>query len=294
VPVSFASYRPQTVEDLLELLSELPPGAKLHAGGTDLMVHLKEAKIEPHSVVDLSAVEGLNRIEESKKSLVVGAMAPFSDLVRHPLLAGPVVALKEASVLIGSVQIRNRATLIGNICNASPAADTVPPLVVFGASAIVRSRKGKRSVPVIDFVTGPGTTVLESGEFVEALEIPVPEGSSGSAYLRMTRRRSVDLAIVDVAVLVTEKDVRVSYGAASARPITGPKTEAVLRRWLESGRGSDGSDREELEAAVADDIAPITDVRASREYRLAMAAVLAGRAYALAKSRRDESREGAK
>lgn len=294
MPVSFASYRPQTVDDLLALLSELPPGAKLHAGGTDLMVHLKEVKIEPHSVVDLSAVEGLNRIEESNGSLVVGAMASFSDLILHRLLAGPLVALKEASVLIGSVQIRNRATLSGNICNASPAADTVPPLVVFGASAIVRSRKGKRSVPVIDFVTGPGTTVLEPGEFVEAVEIPVPEGASGSAYLRMTRRRSVDLAVVDVAVLVTENNVRVSYGAASARPITGPKTEGVLRRWLESGRGSDGGDREELEAAVADDIAPITDVRASREYRLAMAAVLAQRACALAKSRRDESREGAK
>lgn len=292
MPVSFASYRPQTVEDLLELLSELPSGAKLHAGGTDLMVHLKEVKIEPHSVVDLSAVEGLNRIEESKGSLVVGAMAPFSDLVRHPLLDGPLVALKEASVLIGSVQIRNRATLVGNICNASPAADTVPPLVVFGASAIVRSQEGKRSVPVIDFVTGPGTTVLKPGEFVEALEIPVPEGPGGSAYLRMTRRRSVDLAIVDVAVLVTERNVRVSYGAASARPITGPKTEAVLRRWLESGRGSDGGDREELEAAVAEDIAPITDVRASREYRLAMAAVLARRAYVTAKARMEEAPGG--
>ncbi len=294
MPVSFASYRPQTVEDLLALLSELPPGAKLHAGGTDLMVHLKDAKIEPHSVVDLSAVEGLSRIEDTETSLVVGAMAPFSDLVLHPLLAGPLVALKEASVLIGSVQIRNRATLIGNICNASPAADTVPPLVVFGASAIVRSQEGKRTVPVTDFVTGPGATVLNPGEFVEAVEIPIPAGPSGSAYLRMTRRRSVDLAIVDAAVLVTEEGVRVSYGAASARPITGPKTEALFGRWLENGEGSDGGDREELEAAVADDIAPITDVRASREYRLAMAAVLAKRAYLTAKARTEQAAGGSR
>jgi carbon-monoxide dehydrogenase medium subunit len=288
--VTFRSYRPSTTEELLEILNELPPGVKLHAGGTDLMVHLKEVKIEPDSIVDLSGIEDLNYIRQQNDKLIVGAMAPFSRLIPHPLLDGPFRALREASVLVGSVQIRNRATLAGNICNASPAADTVPPLVVFDASAVIRSLSGSRTVPVVDFITGPGTTVLEPGEFVEAVEIPIPSGAAGSAYLRMTRRRSVDLAVVDVAVMVSDGSPRVSYGAASARPITGPRTEEVLEGWLSTSDNANETRRKELESAVSEDIAPITDVRASREYRLAMAAVLAHRAFRLAKERKDAAR----
>lgn len=312
----FASYRPCSLDQLLSLIEELPPGVKLHAGGTDLMVHLKDARIEPHSVVDLSAIEELDFIARESDTLVIGAMTPFSQLISHAVLGGPLLALREASVLIGSVQIRNRATLAGNICNASPAADTVPPLVVYGAKARIRSSSDSRTVPVLDFITGPGSTVLEAGEFVESVEIPIPKSPSGSAYLRMTRRRSVDLAIVDVAVMIADGRVTVSYGAASARPLRGIASEKLLSSLIAAlpagteaagsstedpgaptagsvGVALDGWDDRAIKGAVEEDISPISDVRGSKEYRSAMAAVLLKRAFTLSLQRRELSKEGA-
>lgn len=246
------------------MLAESPGEVELLAGGTDVVVGLNKGTLRPVAVVDLKRLDVLHAgIEEAEGVLRVGALTVLSDLIRDERVRRLFPALVEAAAVVGSVQIRNRATLAGNVCNASPAADTVPALLVYGA----RVSTLDRTVPLEAFFTGPGQTVLEPGELVTAIELPFPPEPSGSAFVRVTRRRGFDLGTVSVACLVTREDPpRFGLGAVAARPLLVVGEEHV--------------------ASVA---SPISDVRASREYREAMLVAMARRALELARRRLAEA-----
>jgi CO/xanthine dehydrogenase FAD-binding subunit len=237
------------------------------AGGTDLMVAVRHRAVRPALVVDLKSVTDMaDGIEVEGDRLRIGGRVVMSRLTRNEDVKRHFPALAQAAAVVGSVQIRNRATLAGNLCNASPAADTAPALLAYGANVIASGPDATRSIPVEEFFTGPGTTVLRRGEIVTAVELPIPPGALGSAFARVTRRRGVDLASVSLAcTLDASGRARFGFGAVGPTPLLAESTFDDLAT-------DDGWSR--LLAVTS----PITDVRAGAEYRRAMLHVHSRRA----------------
>ncbi len=255
----FDYVRPETLDEVFGLLHEHGSGARLLAGGTDAMVRLRSGRSPARIVIDLKHVSTLSAdITDMGTHLRIGARVVMRDLIADERIRRYFPALVEAAGVVGSVQIRNRATLAGNICNASPAADTAPVLLAFGAGVNLVSASGSRSVALSDFFLGPGRTVIAPGEIVSSVDLGWSETSpTGSAFGRITRRYGVDLATVSVCCVVTKSgERRFAYGAVAPTPI------------LAVGQAS-----------------PISDVRGSREYREAMLQVLSRRVLASALSR---------
>ncbi len=263
----FAYTQPERLDDALALLADFD--ARVLAGGTDLIVRLRVGDVAPSVVVDLKRVRELRTgIVETGAGLRVGALVTMSALIRDERVRSRFPALVEAARVVGSVQIRNRATLAGNICNASPAADTAPPLLAYGAVANIAGPRGARAVAVADFFTGPGRTVLARGEIVESIEIPFPPRGSGAAFGRVTRRRGVDLATISLCCLtMASGEARMACGAVGPRP------------FVVEGEGDSA-----VERAIAAS-SPIDDVRGSRVYRVAMLGVVGRRTLAEAMRR---------
>jgi CO/xanthine dehydrogenase FAD-binding subunit len=254
--------RPQSLGDLHALLREHGPDARILAGGTDLLVRARKGLEFPRVLIDLKRVADLRAdLIETGGCLRIGARAVMTDLIEHQRLREYFPALVEAALVVGSVQIRNRATLAGNLCNASPAADTAPALLAYGAGLNLVSETGRRHMPLDDFFTGPGRTALAPAEIVESIDVPLPAGRTGGSFQRLTRRQGVDLAIVSVCCFVRETgDARFAFGAVGPRPF------AVTSR-----------QNAPIEDALTH-ASPISDLRGSDEYRAAMLAVLARRA----------------
>jgi CO/xanthine dehydrogenase FAD-binding subunit len=260
--------RPESLDELFTML-HAHPDARLLAGGTDLLVRLRKGAEVPSMIVDLKRVTALRAdVAQIGNVIRIGARTVITDVVESTLLRAHFPALIEAALVVGSVQIRNRATISGNICNASPAADTSPALIAYDAVVNLAHAGGVRSLPVEEFFTGPGRTVLAPGEIVESIDLPLPNVRSGSAFGRLTRRHGVDLAIVSVCCVVRESgDVRFALAAVGPRPI------AVNTR--------QDSSLDDLLKYVS----PISDLRGSDEYRRAMVPVLARRALKAALNR---------
>src|SRR5439155_2164908 len=230
--------------------------------------------------LDVKRIEDRNaEIREVDGRIQFGALATMTDIVGDDRMRRDYLALTEAALFVGSVQIRNRATLVGNMCNASPAADTAPAMLVYGAEVVARGTAGERRIPLADFFVRSGVTTLARGELVEAIEIPAATRPRGSVHLRRTRRRGHDLASVTLAVSVTPDAVtRVAYGSVGPRPVlvlddtglladpTAPAADKVRR----------------LEMLFAGASPSPTSMRASPQYRLAMLHVLGLRAVATA------------
>jgi carbon-monoxide dehydrogenase medium subunit len=271
---TFQYTRPKTISEVVSLLSEYGPEAKLLAGGTDLLVRMRHGSLAPKLVIDVKKVGGLRSdVLETGASLCVGALAVLSDILVDERVQRHFPALVEAAGTVGSVQIRNRATLAGNICNASPAADTAPALLVYGALVNIAGPDGARRVPLSEFFTGPGQTVLQRGELVVSIDLPVPQEKTGAAFARLARRRSVDLATISAACLVTASGkVSFAYGAAAPRPILASDESGCL-----SDPELDLRTRDALLTRVIARTSPISDLRGSREYRLAMLLVMSRR-----------------
>ena len=285
----FAYHRPESIDAFRRVLAEAGDGVELLAGGTDVLVGLNKGTRRPAVLVDLKRLDVLRpEIEEVDGFVRVGALAVMSDLIADERVRRGFPALVESAVVVGSVQIRNRATLAGNVCNASPAADTVPALLVYGARVNVLGAAGGRTVPVAEFFIGPGETVLGHGELVTSIDLPVPSEPQGAAFVRVTRRRGFDLGTVSVACLVRRgAPVRFGLGAVAARPVLAVDESGVL--------GLPGADPEAAERALAELVAqtsPISDIRGSREYRLAMLASTSRRALAAALDRLAEREDG--
>ena len=253
------------------------PDARLLAGGTDLLVRLRKGAAFPRVVIDLKRVAGLrNDIVDIDGGIRIGARAVMTDVIAHPPLRRHFPALIEATNVVGSVQIRNRATLAGNLCNASPAADTAPALLAYAACLTLVSATGTRQLPLDEFFAGPGRTVLEPGEIVESIDLPLPAERTGASFQRLTRRQGVDLAIVNVCCLVRQSgSARFAFGAVGPRPfVVASRQDAPIDDALKGA-------------------SPISDLRGSDEYRAAMLGVLARRALKIAVERMHAGGDGA-
>ena len=276
---------PLTVSEATDLLGR-NPGAQVLAGGTDLLVSMRLTRTVPELIVDIKNIAQTREISLSDDGLVLGAAVPCVDLTDHPTLRKSYPGLVESAELIGSSQIQSRASLGGNLCNASPAADTVPALVALGAVCRIAGPGGERRVAVEDFCTGPGVNVLGDGEFLVAFEIPAPGSASADAYLRFIPRNEMDIAVVGSGVSVTLNGsgacsaARVALGAVAPTVILVPEAADAL-----VGTALEDADLERAGAAASAAARPITDRRGTVEFRRHVAGVLTKRAAAAARNR---------
>ena len=277
---TFAYARPATLAEAVALLADRGPDARVLAGGTDLIIRLRDGTLAPAIVVDLKRIAELRPgIREEEGRLVISATTVMTDVAADPLVGRHFPALAEAAAVVGSVQIRNRATLAGNICNASPAADTAPPLLVYDATVVAAGSGGPRRIPLDDFFVRSGVTTLARGELVTAIELPIPARRIGAAHVRRTRRRGHDLASVTLCCGVDEAGLtRLAYGSVGPRPVLVVDDSGLL---------ADPAAPAAAKAAIFERMFAAArpsprSMRASPAYRLAMLRVLGRRALATA------------
>lgn len=278
---AFSYERPSHLEDAVALLAEHGAEARPLSGGTDLIIRLRDGSIRPRVVVDVKGIRELDgEIREADDGhLLVGALAVMTDIAADDRIRRDYQALAEAAAVVGAVQIRNRATLAGNICNASPAADTAPALLVYGATVIATGPAGTRRIPMDEFFVRSGVTTLDRGEVVTAIELPLPTTRRGAVHVRRTRRRGHDLASVTLACMVRDDGVtQLAYGSLGPRAILVADETGVLA----DPTAADAAKAERLETLVAGASPSARSMRSSPEYRLAMLRVLGLRAVATA------------
>ena len=274
---------PTTVDDAIRALASAPGMAKPLSGGTDLLVQMRTGRIRPELIVDLKRIPELIGIREESDRFVVGAATPGVAVYEHEALKKAWPGIVEGLDLIGSEQIQGRASLAGNLCNASPAADSVPALIAARATAVIAGPGGRREAPVEAIVTGPGRTSLEKGEFIVAFHIPKPKSHQADAYLRFIPRTEMDIAVVGCGVNVTLDgngvctDARVVLGAVAPTQVVADEAAAAL-----IGHRLDEETLAKLDAAAGRACKPITDKRGTIEYRTKVAGVLARRAATIA------------
>lgn len=283
---------PQSVADAVVLLKEHGKNARVLSGGTDLIVQLREGRKQADLVVDVKRIPEVNELTyDPEDGLHIGAAVPCYRVYENHAIARAYPGLIDAVSLVGGIAIQGRASMGGNLCNASPAADTIPPLIVLGATCIIAGPKGVRKVAVEDFCTGPGQTVLKRGEFLVSFHIPPPKPNSGAFYLRFIPRNEMDIAVVGAgAGVVLNADrtkfvsARVALGAVAPTPLLvreagdalvgQPVSEDVIRR---------ASERAQAAAR------PIDDMRGTAEFRRHLTGVLTRRALNGAVQRAKES-----
>ena len=271
--------RSSSVEEALALLQKATLPVRVLAGGTDLLPRLRLDPAEKVGVVDISGASDLAGIVPARQGLRIGAATKLAAVVTSSQLSGSAwQVLAEAASLVGSPQIRNLATLGGNICNASPAADTIPALLVLDAQAEMVSARGVRSIPLSEFFVGPGQTVLEKDEILASVLLPEPPAQAVATYLKHSPRRAMDLAVVGVGVLLARAEgqieARIALGAVAPTPLRARQAEKLIRQ----APCLDDETIAEAARLAAQEARPISDVRASAEYRTAMVEVLTRRA----------------
>jgi aerobic carbon-monoxide dehydrogenase medium subunit len=281
---------PSSLEKAVALLAQAPGEARVLAGGTDLLVQMKTDLIEPELLVDIKGIGELRQIKEEAGGFRIGAAVSGAELSEHPRLKSIWPGVVEAANLIGSTQIQGRATMGGNLCNGSPAADSVPALIAASAKASVVGPKGRRDVPVEDIMIGPRQLSLAKGEIVASFLLPPKGARSGDAYLRFIPRTEMDIAVVGCGVCLTLdargvcSAARVSLCAVAARPLlVAPAAAALIGSRLEDAA------MQRLDAAAGAACQPIDDKRGTKEYRIKVAGVLARRAAQIAVERARKS-----
>ena len=274
---------PTTVDEAIRALAGARGLAKPLAGGTDLLVQLRSGRMRPELIVDTKRIPELIGIREENDRFVIGASTPGVMIYANEALIRAWPGIVEGMDLIGSEQIQGRASLAGNLCNASPAADSVPALIAARATAVIAGPNGKREVPVEAIVTGPGQTSLQKGEFIVEFHVPKPKPHQCDAYLRFIPRTEMDIAVVGCGVNVTLDgsgtctEARVVLGAVAPTQVIAEEAGAAL-----VGHKLDNDTLAKLDAAAGRACKPITDKRGTIEYRIKVAGVLARRAAAIA------------
>ncbi len=270
---------PETLDAAVALLTAATGDARVLAGGTDLLVQLKTDMIDPGLVVDLKRIAEMRQIKKLPDGFHIGAAVSGAELKEHPELKKHWPGVVEAANLIGSTQIQGRATLGGNLCNASPAADSVPALIAAGARVSIHGPKGRRELAVEDVVLAPRKTALAKGEFVVSFQVPLRAKGMGDAYLRFIPRTEMDIAVVGVGVgLTTDANgvitaARIGLGAVAARPLyVKAAGDALVGSKLEAAA------LDKMVAAVRAACSPIDDKRGTIEFRIKVAGVIARRA----------------
>lgn len=282
----FVLHRPKSLEEALELLATLE-SARPIAGGTDLIPLMREVEVEVEHLIDLSLIEELRYIHKEEGYISIGATTTLSDLTESEIVASRAQALWEAAMSMGSNQIRNRGTIGGNLCNASPAADLGPPLLALEAEVEIRSREGARWISVEEVFAGPKVNSLAGDELLVEVRFRAPPKGSGSAFLKIGRRGGMTLALVNAAAYIELEGricrvARLSLGAVADRPLRMRMVEEMLL-------GEEMTEELIYEASTLcrDFVRPIDDVRASAWYRREMSGVLSRRVLQRAWRRRE-------
>lgn len=290
---SLSYAAPSTVEEAVKLLAGASGLAKPLSGGTDLLVQLRSGRTRPELIVDTKRIPGMIGIREEADGFVIGAATPGIALGEHAALRDAWPGVVEGANLIGSKQVQGRASIAGNLCNASPAADSVPCMIAAGATALIAGPAGTREAKVEEIVTGPGRTSLGKGEFILQFKLPKPPPRTGSAYLRFIPRTEMDIAVVGCGVVVTLDEggtctaARVVLGAVAPTPVVVAEAGAAL-----VGHKLDEATLEMLDAAARRACKPIDDKRGTVEYRTKVAGVLARRTADIAFKRAAGERAG--
>jgi carbon-monoxide dehydrogenase medium subunit len=284
---------PKTVEEAVQVLASAQD-ARVFAGATDLIPQLRAGRREPGTIVDLKRIGRLTSLARENGTWTVGAATPANTVYSNDDFKADFPGIAEAAALIGSHQIQSRASLGGNMCNASPAADSVPTMIVNGARAVVASKSGTRTVPAADIATGPGATSLKPGEFVVEFQIDRPPAKTGDAYLRFIPRTEMDIAVVGCAARVTLDGsgkctaAAIALGAVAPTVVRVPDAEKAL-----VGSSLDDATLQKVAAAASAACNPINDKRGTIEFRRQVAGVLAKRAVVQA-AERARGRKGGK
>jgi carbon-monoxide dehydrogenase medium subunit len=272
----FEYHEPQSLAEATSLLVAYAENARVLAGGTDLIVQMRKGLLRPHHLIDIKKIPGLDQLTLNEDTIEIGAAVTLSAAERFLAAFAEYGVLSQAIHSVASVQIRHRATLAGNICNASPAADTAPALVVLGAKVKLHGTHGERLVAVEKFFAGPRKTVLLNGEVVSAIVLPRLDSRARGVFLRKARRPSVDLATVNVAIFSDGTSFRIALGAVAPTVIRVRAAEQLVK---ESGLSpATIAQAAELACQTAK---PIGDVRGSAAYRLELVAALTKRALSM-------------
>jgi carbon-monoxide dehydrogenase medium subunit len=276
-------YKPETVEEAIGLLGA-ESGSTILAGGTDLVAWMRDDVAHPEVLIDLKGVPGLDMIAWDGDALHLGALVTFSELLASKDIADNAPVFREMADLVASVGIRNRATVAGNICSAVPSCDAGPVLLAYDTNVRVVGPGGERVVPIDEWFVGPRRSALADGEIVVAMTVRPPR-RHGAAFLKLARYEGEDLAQASLAVSISQAaEYRVAFGAVAPTPRRARRIEAMLQ----GKRLSDGLIAEAI-AVVADEIAPISDIRAGKVYREHMCRVMLDRGLRAAAARLDGS-----
>lgn len=283
----FTYLAPKSADEAIALLTAHNGTAKLMAGGTDLINFVKTGAVLPEAIIDIKEIPELDQLRyDPLEGLTIGALTKLIDIEQSPVVQREYPALAEAVHLIASTQIRSKGTLVGNVCNASPSADSVPALFVLDAHLTAKGPKGERQIPICEFYKGFKKLALEPDEMITAVKLPPMAANSKAAYKAHTVRKAMDLAIVGAAARVTVdktgicKDARIALGAVAVSCVRAPKAEAVLK-----GQKLTPQLLEKAGVEAMKDCSPISDVRASAEYRHDMVRVFTKRAVQAAMER---------
>jgi len=276
----FEYYAPATAAEAFALAGRLGEGARVLAGGTDLLLMMKDKLIKPCYLVDINGVKEFQGINyEAGKGAVIGAAVRISEIEHSPLIRDKYYALWQAAGELGSVQVRSMATIGGNSCHASPAAETPPPLAALGATVVIAGAAGKRELSLEDFILGNRQTALKEGELLTGFILPEPAPRSASRYAYIGLRDAMEIDAVNMAVnlvldedRLTVKNLKLVMGSVAPRPLISAAVPKLL-----TGRKFEPMLLEQVAAAAAGEAKPISDIRASAEYRREMVAVLARR-----------------
>ncbi len=288
----FQYLAPRGLEEAAVLMAEHAGSAQLLAGGTDLLIFMRNGRKSPDFIIDAKKIPELTRVQLDADRLTIGAAVSCRTIWEHPEIAERFPALTDAATLIGGIQIQGRATFGGNLCNAAPSADTVPPLIVYGAIAHIISARGERDVPVEEICTGPGRTSLAPDEILVSLSIPAPPANSGAAFLRFIPRNEMDIAVANAAARVdlddsgaTFKTARIAIGAVAPTPLFVEAAGAAL-----SGKPVNDASISDAAKIARDASTPINDMRGTIEHRKQLVEVLTTRALrcAIARARGEE------
>jgi carbon-monoxide dehydrogenase medium subunit len=274
-------YQPTSVQEAGRLFRENGPGGRFLAGGTDLIIAMKEKGLVPKYVIDLKMIPGLAAIRENADGAIsIGALTTMREIETSPLIKKRYPFLAQSAAEVGSIQIRNRATVGGNMANATPSADVAPALIALNAIARIAGESGERSLPLEEFFSGPGQTVMAGGEILTEIIIPKTSARLVGDYIKFSPREMMDLAYVGVAVTYNlaeqEKkctDVRIVLGAVAPTPIRAKRAEAILE-----GQVVGEALAEKAGAIAAEEARPISDVRSTADYRRAMVGAMTKRA----------------
>jgi carbon-monoxide dehydrogenase medium subunit len=275
----FEYFEPDTLSEAVSLLSRYNGQASIFAGGTDLLVEIKEHLRTPDYVINIKKIPGMDHLTFSDSNgLRIGSLATVRTVETSAIVVEKYAGLAQAARELGSIQVRNRATVAGNICRASPSADTLPPLIADGATVKLFGPAGERVVLLEEFFTGPGQTILARDEILVEIAVPSPLPHTGKVYIKHGRRKAMELATVGVAVALTLtggvcEEIRIVLGAVAPTPIRARQAEKILR-----GKVVDTAAISRAALAARAESRPISDVRSSAEYRREMVRVQTKRA----------------